>query len=69
MENNNNTVSNAQIEESLLDDGQGHTHSRYCGECGNRSIYIAKPNDFRCRNCYKENWVVVPLEDVLASNS
>lgn len=66
MENNSN-VEEVSEAESLLDDGKGNTHSRYCSECGKRSMYIEKVNDFRCRNCYKENWVVVDLEELLST--
>lgn len=40
--------------EDLLYDGYGNSHSRVCPICGNNTMYIALPNDFRCRLCYTE---------------
>lgn len=55
----------SSIEESLLDDGKGNTHSRICPQCHNRSMYIFLPGDFRCRICYEEKWVTIDLEKFL----
>ncbi|HNC59249.1 MAG TPA: hypothetical protein PLP33_27730 [Leptospiraceae bacterium] len=57
------------IEERPLDDGYGNKHSRTCPECNQQTMYIHLPGDFRCRICYKESWVSVPLEYVLESIS
>lgn len=56
-----------EFKDSLLDDGFGNKHSRFCDHCGNQSIFISKPGDFRCRNCYEEKWVTVDLEEFLKS--
>lgn len=46
-------------EDAWLHDGHGNSYSRRCPDCGNYSMYIALPNDFRCRLCYKETYVKV----------
>ena len=55
---------NVEIPE-LLYDGCGNSCSRICPKCEGQSMYINRPGDFRCRNCYKEKWVTVSLDAVL----
>lgn len=54
-----------KLEELDLDDGFGNTHPRECPQCNKQTMYICRPGDFRCRICYEEKWVVIPLDDVL----
>jgi len=53
---------------SVLDDGKGNTHSRVCPSCNKQSMYVFNTNDFRCRHCYTEKWVVLDLESIFNSN-
>lgn len=67
MEEENNRF--IYVEDTLLDDGYGNKHSRVCPKCSQNTMYIHSPDDFRCRLCYTENWVSIPLEEVLQSIS
>ena len=39
-------------EDELIEDGFGTASSPWCSNCGQKTMYVCRPGDIRCCNCY-----------------
>lgn len=39
-------------DDDIVEDGFGTSCSAYCPECHEKSMYVCRPGDIRCSNCY-----------------